>query len=89
MSAKTDIQDTIWNAVNKSLSKALKNINCDKTVDGKILKVNSSTSYDVLINGDTITGVPFTLGTTLNIMDTVWIRYPCNNRKNMYIDRKK
>jgi hypothetical protein len=83
------INEIVLNTIEKYFTQFSKNAPFDKTVQGKIIAVNTDGTYNVMVNGNVLNNVPFTLNNTLSIYDSVWVTYPSNNVNNVFINRKK
>lgn len=79
--------DNTLDVLIKGVQKMIDNSGFDKTYRGYISAI-SNNLYTVVIGGSTYTSVPAVSGLTLSVGNTVFVKIPCNNWTQMYIENK-
>ncbi|MDI9215994.1 hypothetical protein [Clostridium tertium] len=83
-----NIQEEILKSVEVLVDSKMKNLKFNYYVEGKIVAVNSDSTYNVKINGDT-EKLKARQGLTLNVNDVVLVLVPNGNTSFKFIDIKR
>lgn len=79
-----EISDSIINAINIILTERLKEIKCDKTFKSTVWGKNDDGTYQISYMNQ-LYNVYNSLGTDLEIGQSVWVRIPSGIFRNMHI----